>query len=1223
MSKIIPEIPEIPEEIISAVNKKKLAVFIGAGVSRIAGCSSWKDLASKVIKDYYNKGIISFKQKNLILHNNDPRKIITIAYNFLRDQRQDIFYRSLKKSLLYKKHKRTKQKKINIYENIYKLRGIFITTNADCLFHYKFKPQNIFYNKEDLHPDNISRNRLFHIHGNIKGKDDLVFTLSQYIERYNISNFRAFLEEIFNKFTILFLGYSLSEFDLLSFMGRNRSSLKNFILSPFYSGEGDRLKFEQAYYKDLGVQVVPYLKDICGYKQLDIVLKHWIIKINQSSLYIHSAFSETEDAIDNFNKKKALNVMQIIKNDNEQFNYFLKYLSKSSNSLLWLNILKNEDYFDPKKNPDPVESKENPGYYSFSHWEILDYLERITRFNAGNPKDEISDTLEEIVDDIIKNRNKNIYTDWNILKIISLFPNDKIKKEYIRFTGDILKSDVDPLLIAGEIEKSFLPKLIEVGEKEILLEFLKLALNYKEITKDDRIEYKPILESYYYDRSIKKYKKEFAKICGIDALQLGIKKIKEFIKINEKEFSKLRINTIEDHVQKFSGERYSFQLVSFVRDILEELSAGEIKDTVTKFLNHKHSIFKRLAIYAISHHYDDLNYLFWDFEGIPLDIRDAKLEIYELLKSNCEKFGNEEIEKLVNWIKNADYFISEEAKGDSKLAERQIIYRKKEWLTGVEKNNHPKIKEILSKYNIIVPEEVDHPGYDMWVGVATWSGVESDVNAEKIKDMPCEDIVEFLKTPIENKKYGRINEIGRADALREAIKLNPEKFYTCMKIFLDIDLIYQNEILRAYEEIWKDGKDIDWKKTFNFIVTLIKDKNFWRKKAEWDSTDYRQSAMYHIIQLIENGTKNDVHAFSPEFLPKSEEILLFLNEKIESDLFDMGDLPTTVLNSKQGQLFEAMVNYSLRYARVYKRKEKYEDERWKDSIKIIFTQMLYDGKKRSIEFSFILGQFLPNLFYLDKKWVNENIDRIFPRENEKYWNAAFTGYLYYSNKIYDNIYDILKKKGHYEKAINTKFDDYFVNEKLVQHISIGYIHGWEKLYDENSLINKLIKKKRIDHLNNLISFFSRSTNQDRELFKGKIKPLWEELYKVVKKNIGKKEFQKIASSLTQWVNLVDKIDEDIFIYLKFSVKYLGNDFYGRQFMEFLYTYVSNYPEETAQLYLKMIESGTFPSFEQKKIIYIVEFLYKKNIKKEANKICNIYADNLFFSLNDLYNKYNK
>ena len=40
----ITSLPELPDEIKEASNKEKLAIFIGAGISRFLGCDSWATL---------------------------------------------------------------------------------------------------------------------------------------------------------------------------------------------------------------------------------------------------------------------------------------------------------------------------------------------------------------------------------------------------------------------------------------------------------------------------------------------------------------------------------------------------------------------------------------------------------------------------------------------------------------------------------------------------------------------------------------------------------------------------------------------------------------------------------------------------------------------------------------------------------------------------------------------------------------------------------------------------------------------------------------------------------------------------------------------------------------------------------------------------------------------------------------------------------------------------
>lgn len=116
---LIPEISTVKQEIIDAINSKSLVIFVGAGVSRLAGCKSWNDLAKSVVYEYFNK------------------KIITICYNLLEKAKlKENFYNIMKKAMEGKN-------KESIYKNITKLSGICVTTNADELFHDYFEKDRI------------------------------------------------------------------------------------------------------------------------------------------------------------------------------------------------------------------------------------------------------------------------------------------------------------------------------------------------------------------------------------------------------------------------------------------------------------------------------------------------------------------------------------------------------------------------------------------------------------------------------------------------------------------------------------------------------------------------------------------------------------------------------------------------------------------------------------------------------------------------------------------------------------------------------------------------------------------------------------------------------------------------------------------------------------------------------------------------------------------------
>lgn len=300
MAQEIKLIPELPNEIVSAVNEGKLAVFIGAGVSRLVDCLGWYQLGKNLVKRCYKEELIIYKEKEALSEIPDSKKVITICYGLLTEKGLErIFFDEMKAALRDDLNVATP----NIYDDIYRLRGVFVTTNADRHFHRCFNPENRFYRPEEVRPDNIDRLNLYHIHGCIKKPDTMVFTLRQYFQRYQQGQFKEFLKRIFAEYTILFLGYGLAEFELLDFLFQQIEAgstrvLRHFMLKPLYSGEERILKFEQSYYGQMGIRVLAYRKDERGYKQLEHVVRDWNRRLSRVSTYLHSSFEEIDRLIE-------------------------------------------------------------------------------------------------------------------------------------------------------------------------------------------------------------------------------------------------------------------------------------------------------------------------------------------------------------------------------------------------------------------------------------------------------------------------------------------------------------------------------------------------------------------------------------------------------------------------------------------------------------------------------------------------------------------------------------------------------------------------------------------------------------------------------------------------------------------------------------------------------------------------------------------------------------
>ena len=232
-----------------------------------------------------------------------------------------------------------------------------------------------------------------------------------------------------------------------------------------------------------------------------------------------------------------------------------------------------------------------------------------------------------------------------------------------------------------------------------------------------------------------------------------------------------------------------------------------------------------------------------------------------------------------------------------------------------------------------------------------------------------------------------------------------------------------------------------------------------------------------------------------------------------------------------------MINYSLRCARLYR---KEQGERWVEAIKEDFDKRLNREVEPSFEFSVILGEYLANLYYVDEDWVKSNINRIFPKDNDAHWRAAFTGYLFNSSTVYAKLYSLLRANEHYTKGLETNFSDHHIEERLVQHICLGYIEEWEKLDDGKSLITKLIKNRNVDQLSAIVSFFWMQRDKLTDKIKVKVKPLWKTLFYVLSKNDENTEYQKVIANLSKWLSLIDEVDEQTLEWLKLSAKYQTN-----------------------------------------------------------------------------------
>ncbi len=231
-------------------------------------------MANDLIESCFSNSCINFKEKET-LHTYDPKKSITICKFILTENGLESEFNKVINKSLEPNHELIILR--NIYLELHGLRGLYITTNVDNCFHNKFEQFNIVYKEHDLKRSisdgKIDKSKLYQIHGSLLGPNTLVFTVSDYLKKYQNEQLKSFMKTLFSTYTVLFVGYGLEEFEILDYLiskfdYNEGTEVKHFLLQPYFRSESHILKFDRVYYRSLGITILPYEKDEKGYNPI-------------------------------------------------------------------------------------------------------------------------------------------------------------------------------------------------------------------------------------------------------------------------------------------------------------------------------------------------------------------------------------------------------------------------------------------------------------------------------------------------------------------------------------------------------------------------------------------------------------------------------------------------------------------------------------------------------------------------------------------------------------------------------------------------------------------------------------------------------------------------------------------------------------------------------------------------------------------------------------------
>ena len=854
----------------------------------------------------------------------------------------------------------------------------------------------------------------------------------------------------------------------------------------------------------------------------------------------------------------------------------------------------------------------------------MEYVGKVVTHTKESLCEEKINILVDIVNTIVNNhrnaeeRIDNDRTDWQIIRIIGTFSVDRIESRHVDFMHTALKSRWKSSLVCREVAETIFPKFVHSAKKDLTLELLEVMLDVKVVNG----QIVAVME-YWLKEALKAHGEALGKLCGVEAAEIAIVQIRELIANSAYSFA--RIQMIEDNPSYSPGENYAELLVKFTSMMFRLMSPDSITKAVATLLQEgisesnnsyeqrqTRTIVGLIALNAIKHHYADLKQLFWGWDGNPLNKVRLKPGLYQLIEANCCTFEEQEINQILDWIESLNYY---------RDRPKIIALRKREWLTALLKTKNERIVSLYKKYKKKNPVEIEHLGCNF--GTKIWAGNSSPLTVEELSAMSNTQIAEYLITFKEPKiiiKQSDPTEEELARTLKECVETNPQRFTDDLQPFQGVKNFYQHWLLHGFLGAWRDKKEFDWTALLKFIYQILLSERFWAEQHDAHS-NYRQWTLLVIADLVTSGTVDDKHAFDVRLLPLTEQILLVLVEVVKPSPSTLENLPNVPPNSDKGKVFSAMVNYSLRFARINKDPE--QRIRWPHAIKADFIKRLDRSIEPSFEFSYTLGVYLLNLLHLDEEWVMHNLSRIFPQQDESHWQAAFSGYLL-DSRIYEDLYSLFKAHGHYQKAMDTKFANDEVIEALVAHICIGWIENWDMLDDNTSLIYQLIKSGDPKLFSAVVHFFLeqgdklRESNESEkakayEQVKAKIKPAWGILFEELSKNSELVEYQEVLGPLSGWLGLIDIIDVEVLSWMKESIRHINkpSGYYITisRVVKALLKHVSKTPDAVAEIYLQIPQRVlTDLQTKEDEISETVRILYNNEYKDISDAICHRFGE---------------
>ena len=950
---------DFPDELITALDDRKLVVFAGAGVSMGAPANlpDFKGLANAIAEGTGEERWSEEKETD------------------------DQFLGRLRRERGVKVHDRAARElkknnpaPTNLHHDLLRLYPDsssvrIVTTNFDELFEDAAKDDAVFKTSLKVFtspalPLGRDFKGMVHVHGSIDDPQSMVITDKDFGRAYFLDGYaRRFLVSLFQNWNVLFVGYSHND-TIMNYLARALSpstSLKRFALTP-----EDKVE----HWTSLGIEPIGY-RNITG---------------NHAILY------EAVEELAKFTKRDTLGGKRaiteiamnppLVLNDKDIVEHALRdeiktrFFTETADSEAWIGWLDERQFLDALFKNHQLSPIDRLLYVWLANKFAIEYSDELLRLIGKHGMRLHPDFWRQLTGSISQSQNASLNADilqrW-IPVLLETVPSSRMMSEdSVIWLPDLAKKCTEFGLHHNlmQIYDVMIDKLQYSELQATLVSSYRGPSSYSHQMKKVWCHYlKPLLDEIcesLLERTILHLNNRHASMTAWQT--------RSIIYLE----SSLDRSAIETHSQNDGKDAWGV-VIDIARDCLEHL-ANQQSDLAShwceKLIRSDLPILKRLAVHTLSVRDDMTADEKIDWLLNRCDIHESTLhhEVFRIMRQTYGDASDEIRDRVLESV--SSYQFHSEGVDDESITDRHRF----DWLHMLSKAN-PNCVQTKIAYDKArsghaewLPRE--HPDFHAWTGEASWIPDESPWGVDELLSKPplewIDALLSFREGPIKPvpNRAGLVNTVGEASkhefewgmGLSDALSMRGE---------------WSSDLWRGLIQGWAEA-DLDekqYRKVFNMLL-----KPELQSARVHDITDA-------LLKIVEDEGKSNVVSILSELNQLA--ISLWGNLDQYKSGVSGRDMLTGAINHPAGKVAQYWLSASSVWRKSQDVKPDALDDVYRTNMLIIIRTHGISGKYGKAVFA----SALPYLLYVDENWTKEHLLPLFNLKNPDF-ASVWDGFMY-------------------------------------------------------------------------------------------------------------------------------------------------------------------------------------------------------------------------------------